>query len=410
MPENLLLKLKRLLPPEIHTLLKCASDVASGIDMPLYLVGGAVRDLLLDKSPGDLDLVVEGDVSALADKAAKATGGKTMSHKQFGTATLKVGKARLDIATARTEVYPRPGALPNVTTGTLKQDLLRRDFTINTLAVALSGHRVGKLVDPFKGGADLQAGLLRVLHNRSFLDDPTRIFRGIRYEQRFGFQFEAGTLHLLKEALAAGSLDTVTGDRLRRELELMFEEAEPLKSLLRARALGLFARLHPAFGDVPYLPKLEGQKVGEPLIHLAALAYGFTSKQASEVEARLNMPVEWKRIVNDAIILYSNEAKLIRREMPPIEICSLLDPLSPVVLQAGLLLAENPAVKANIELYLEKLRHVKPALNGDDLLRIGIPEGPRIGQVLVLLREARLQGRVTTREDEVKTARRLAQS
>jgi tRNA nucleotidyltransferase (CCA-adding enzyme) len=122
------------------------------------------------------------------------------------------------------------------------------------------------------------------------------------------------------------------------------------------------------------------------------------------------MPVEWKRIVNDAIILYSNEAKLIRREMPPIEICSLLDPLSPVVLQAGLLLAENPAVKANIELYLEKLRHVKPALNGDDLLRIGIPEGPRIGQVLVLLREARLQGRVTTREDEVKTARRLAQS
>ena len=395
----------RLLPPETRSLLKRVGEAASRLDMPLYLVGGPVRDMLLDRPPEDLDMVVEGDAPSLASEVAEETGGETLSHSRFGTATLRVGDLRLDIATARTESYPRPGALPQVQAGTLRQDLIRRDFSINAMAVSLSREETGQLVDMFGGEDDLSNGLVRVLHDRSFIDDPTRILRGIRYEQRLGFRFEEKTLRLLREALERGSLSTVSGDRLRHELELMLEEQEPLKPLMRARELEVFAHLYPTLGDTPYLPRLEGQPVDEPLMYLAALAYGLHPVHRPGFVYRLNMPSKWERVVADAATLHSLGPQLEQEDMPPLELCHLLDPLSPVSLQTGLLLAGEGPVKGTLERYLNELRHLKPLLNGDDLLLLGIPEGPMIGEALAMLRQARLEGRTATRHDEVALVR-----
>jgi tRNA nucleotidyltransferase (CCA-adding enzyme) len=402
--------MERLLAPETRSLLKSVGEVASRLEMPLYLVGGPVRDLLLDRPPDDLDLVVEGDAPTLASEVSRETGGETLSHSRFGTATLRVDDLRLDIATARTETYSRPGALPEVQAGTLRQDLIRRDFSINAMAVSLSGEETGQLVDMFGGNDDLSNGLVRVLHNRSFIDDPTRILRGIRYEQRLGFRFGENTLRLLREALERGSLSTVTGDRLRHELELMLEEPEPLKSLLRARGLEVFPHLYPTLGDTPYLPKLEGQPIDEPLIYLAALAYGLHPVHRPGFVYRLNMPSKWERVVADAVTLHSLESQLTHEDMPPLELCCLLDPLSPVSLRTGLLLADEGSVKRTLERYLNELRYVKPLLNGDDLLLLGIPEGPLIGEALAMLRQARLEGRTATRHDEVALAREFINS
>ena len=380
------------------------------MDMPLYLVGGAVRDMLLGRAPDDLDLVVEGDAPRLASEAAKEMGGEVLAHSRFGTATLKVNDLRFDLATARSETYPRPGVLPEVQASTLRQDLARRDFSINAMAIALSGEDVGRMVDPLGGEEDLWARLVRVLHDRSFIEDPTRVFRAIRYEQRLGFRLEENTLRLMQEALRRGCLATVTGDRLRHELELMLKEPEPMRALMRARELEVFWRLYPALSDVPYLPLLKGKPVDEPLVYLAALSYGLNHVRRFGFIYRLNMPSCWERVVTDAVTMRCHELALQRRNMPPAELCRLLDPLSPVSLQAGVLLANEGPVKENLERYVNELRDVKPLLNGDDLLLLGVPEGPLVGEVLSMLRQARLEGKAITRHDEVALVREFMAS
>ena len=173
-------------------LLEATRSEAERLDAPLYLVGGPVRDLLLRRPSTDLDLVAEGNVEVLARRVAEAVGSKALLHRRFGTATVKSNGVRLDLATARKEVYARPGALPSVTTGTIEEDLQRRDFTMNAMALGLSGRHVGRLLDPAGGFADLTQGVVRILHKRSFEDDATRIFRAIRYEQRLGFRLDSG--------------------------------------------------------------------------------------------------------------------------------------------------------------------------------------------------------------------------
>jgi len=244
-----------------------------------------------------------------------------------------------------------------------------------------------------------------VLHDGSFIDDATRILRAVRYEQRLGFNLEENTLRLLGQALRKGILVTVSGDRLRHELETILEEPEPLKTLLRARDLRVIWYLHPGLRDAPYLDLLIGKRVEEPLVYLAALTYPLRSVEKFGFIYRLNMPSRWAQVASDAVTLRSHELALGRRDITPVEVCQLLDPLSPVSLQAGLLLADEGPVKRNLERYLNELRYVKPSLTGDDLLLLGVPEGPLVGEALSMLREARLEGRATTRRDEITLVR-----
>jgi tRNA nucleotidyltransferase (CCA-adding enzyme) len=246
MPEqiNLAGKLAKHLPPELFALIRKIADIAYHKNMPLYLVGGIVRDLILEQKNYDLDLVVEGNAIGLATVLAEQIGGKLKTHPMFNTAKLSAGKWSVDIAMARTETYTKPGALPAVKPGTIHTDLFRRDFTVNAMALCLSPASYGELIDLYGGLDDLNNKLIRILQGKSFIDDATRIWRALRYEQRLNFQIEPDTLSLLKRDVPM--LKTVGGYRLRRELELALAEKEPEKILLRADRLGVLKELHPS--------------------------------------------------------------------------------------------------------------------------------------------------------------------
>ncbi|MGB8875681.1 MAG: hypothetical protein WCD11_05170, partial [Solirubrobacteraceae bacterium] len=219
--------------------------LASLDDRPgVYLVGGAVRDLLLGGVPFDLDLVVEEDAAALA----AALGGRLTVHDRFGTSTVRLGGYAYDIGRARRETYAHPGALPEVAPAPLDEDLLRRDFTVNSIAIALGGDRAGELQTAPGALEDLKAYRLRILHDRSFIDDPTRLFRLVRYASRLGFEIEPRTRALAGEAIDGGALRTVSGPRVGAELRLLARERDPISALLGLRDLGLDRAVHPGFG------------------------------------------------------------------------------------------------------------------------------------------------------------------
>ena len=331
-------------------------------------------------------------------------------YSEFGTATIKLAEQRLDLVTARSERYSRPGALPRVTPSTIHDDLRRRDFTINAMAINLSetGLGRGQLLDPHGGKADIELHLIRILHPASFVDDATRILRATRYEQRLGFSLEDDTLARLSEAVQDRTLDTINADRLRRELGHMFREKHPHKPLHRAGELGVLAAIFPPLGDASTIETLASNNIGgEPLGYLAGLAYPLTSDEGEALIRRLNMPNRWARIVKDTVALKEKERVVEEKGSSPIDLCGNLESLIPISVQAVSILTSSPVVKERLNFYLEKLRHLKPSLNGGDLVSLGATQGPMVGEMLRTLREARLEGQVVTRQDEIKLAQKL---
>ncbi len=229
------------IPAAVKPLLARIGRLAEAQQMRAYAVGGCVRDWQLRRCGLDLDIAVEGDGIALAKAAAKALGARLQAHEQFGTASLRLSSGpirRVDLASCRRETYARPAAYPKVVPGTLDEDLFRRDFTINAMAVALTPGRLGVLVDPFHGAADLRRRQLRMLHRRSFVDDPSRILRGIRFAVRFRLRWEPATARALRAAMGEGALGRLNAGRLRRELDRMLEEEDPRACLQRLAELG----------------------------------------------------------------------------------------------------------------------------------------------------------------------------
>jgi tRNA nucleotidyltransferase (CCA-adding enzyme) len=232
-------------PPEVRDALTIVGEVADETGFPVYLVGGIVRDLFLRVPNFDVDIVVEGDGITFAGLLANKTGGRLRTHQKFGTAVVKLPKGlKIDIATARLEYYESPAALPTVELSSIKKDLYRRDFTINTLAVRLQKKRFGELIDFFGGLRDIKEKTIRVLHNLSFVEDPTRVLRAVRFEQRFDFRISKHTQNMIKTAVAMRLFDRLTGERIYTELVLMFAEAEPIKGLKRMKELDLLKFIH----------------------------------------------------------------------------------------------------------------------------------------------------------------------
>jgi tRNA nucleotidyltransferase (CCA-adding enzyme) len=381
---------------------------------PLFLVGGPVRDMLLGKPIKDLDLVVQGDAQALAARLASELDGEVVARSQFGTATLKCRGQRLDLVTARRETYPRPGALPKVTPSTIQDDLARRDFAMNAMALPLSGPSRGSLLDPHGGRRDLGLGLIRILHSRSFIDDPTRVLRAIRYEQRLGLSLESETHQRLVEAVEGGAMDTVSGDRLRKELGSMLREALPHRPLRRCGDLGILRAIHSALGDGSCIDRAAaGGRENTPLACLAAISFPLSTRDGESFIRRLRMPSTWAGVVRDTIaarlMLEADRAAGAgtgNSALSPSALSAALDRYSPVALRVNMLLSDRPAATDALSAYLARWRYVKPSLSGKDLIALGMPEGPLVGEVLVELRAARIDGKVATREEEV----RLAQS
>lgn len=408
MPEqtNLVKSIKEQLPADLIGFIRKAGEVAQRRQQRLYLVGGVVRDLLLERPNCDLDMVVEGDAISLAQEMAEIRKASLTVHKRFGTAKIRWDEHSADLATARAETYARPGALPTVKPGTISDDLLRRDFTVNAIAIELNPRRFGDIIDPHGGRQDLENGLIRILHEKSYIDDATRIWRAIRYEQRLDFRLELATGELLKQCTAW--LGTVSGDRIRHELELVLKEEIPEKAFRRADELGVLDRLHPSLKGDDWLAErydlarrecLPDNKPN-PLLYLGLLVYRLNASETAYLISALHLPRTAAQSLRDMMSIKEKINDLAVSGLAPSLIYDMLHGYCITALNAVRLAAEHATATEHIELYLNVLRHVNPALNGKALKKLGIPEGPRIKEVLITLREARLDGKIDSKKGE----------
>jgi tRNA nucleotidyltransferase (CCA-adding enzyme) len=361
--------------PGIERLREAVADVSA------YLVGGGVRDLLLGRDRADIDVAVEGDVGAVGQRL----GGEVRTHERFATATARLDDLEIDLATARAETYPSPGALPEVRPATIEDDLARRDFTVNAMAVPLKGDP--DLTDPHGGLADLERGELRVLHDRSFVDDPTRALRAARYAARYGFKLEPETEALLRSA----DLSTVSEDRVERELLKLAAEPEA----------GRGFELLDDWGLIPLEPR--------------------ASRLIAAVGALLERE-PWRGLVERPLAIHAaatghapGPAGRLRDLRAAAEELAAKDPTRPseiveLARQHGdIELALARALGAEwLDRYVSEWRLVDLEIDGDDLLEAGIPEGPAIGRGLAAALRAKLDGEVSGREDELRVALEVA--
>ena len=409
---NLSTKITEQLPVELVHFMQVAGEMAQRQGQKLYLVGGVVRDLLLKRANFDLDLVLEGDAVCLARELADIKQGKIMPHHRFGTAKLQWDNWSVDLATARSETYPKPCVLPTVKPASIKDDLFRRDFTINTMAVELSPSHYGQLLDIYGGRDDLEHKRVRVLHDKSFIDDATRIWRGLRYEQRLSFQLEPTTLQLLKRDKSY--LNAISGDRIRHELELILKEEYPEKVLHRSDELGVLAKLHPSLKEDCWLSEKfeQARSFSSPespsvWLYLALLAYRLNVEENEQLVSYLRLPKSVAQTLRDTINLKIRIESLTEPELPSSRIYSLLHSYTTSSVIATSLASDSLVARQRINLFLGELRYIKPALSGEDLKSMGATPGPGIKKTLSLLLEARLDGKVTTRRDEVDLVRKL---
>jgi tRNA nucleotidyltransferase (CCA-adding enzyme) len=413
---NLAENINERLPRDIVDFIRRAGKAAERDGQRLCLVGGVVRDLLLERHNLDLDLVVEGDAVKLAQKIAGGQGAKVTAHPRFGTATLRWSNRSADIATARSETYARPGALPSVRPGNITDDLSRRDFTINAMAIELNPSRFGNIIDPHGGRQDIAQKTVRVLHEQSFIDDATRVWRALRYEQRLDFHLEPKTLELLKQGTAY--LDTVSSDRIRHELERVLKEEMPEKVLRRADKLGVLARIHPSLRCDDWLTETFTQArerylpdtFPQPQLYLALMSYRLTPDETENLIAYLRPPKATAQALRETLAIKGKLKELSTPGLAPSQIYELVHGYGLTALTASLLAAGSETAAEHIELYLNVLRYVKPALGGDDLLVRGVAPGPKVKEMLQRLREARLDGKVTSKREEEALVNRVVDS
>jgi tRNA nucleotidyltransferase (CCA-adding enzyme) len=388
-----------------------ASEPFDGV----YLVGGTVRDILLGEPNFDVDIAVEGDAIALARSVADALGGRVRAHRKFGTAVVLYGdNKRIDVVTARTEFYDAPAALPSVEHATIREDLFRRDFTINAMAVSLKGDDFGRLVDPFHGRRDLEAKTIRVLHNLSFIDDPTRIFRAIRYESRYGFRMDDHSQRLARGTIEMGLVGDLSSARLRDELVALLEEGDAGTSTLRLAELGAGAAIHPhlaadaeaveLLGRLTELNERYGGGIPAWRLALAALARRLPPDEIYDWLRRLKVQRRDAERIAWAVTVGPRLVERLRGDDPePAEIVALAEPYAPDAPLFALALEDL----APLRRYFEELRDVHLEVSGADLAELGVGESPRVGEILAELRRRKLNGQLDGRESELEAAREL---
>ncbi|MDD4898994.1 MAG: hypothetical protein PHT31_02780 [Candidatus Omnitrophica bacterium] len=423
------------LPKDLQEILHLIGKLAAEMDMPAYLVGGFVRDLILGVDNFDLDIVIEGDGIAFAEKLGEKFNAKITRHRRFGTATLALAHKlkidgsplltidlesirKIDIATARKEIYPHPASLPEVTPGCLEDDAFRRDFTINAMAISISGKNYGKLVDIFNGKADLAHKKIRVLHDLSFVDDPTRILRAIRFEQRFNFRIEPHTLKLLQKSCREKALNSVEPQRLRDELVLVLKEYDPVRQVNRVRKLSGFTFMHPRLTlSDKQLELLKGisreiswferqyahrRQLESWLVYLIGMLDVLKLAQVRDFCRRFAFPSGVKKRILSFKDLSPRIIKnLCGKNIKPSQIFQALEPLSYEVLIALKAKYRNICLQKNIQVFFKEFNGLRPHTKGEDLRKLGIEPGPHYKKIFDSLLKARLNGKVKTKEEEI---------
>ena len=414
------------LPGDVQALLREVSRIAEDGGYSVYLVGGVVRDLILGFPNLDLDVVVEGDGIEFARRLSRELKGRVRSHSKFGTAVviLPTGR-RIDVATARVEFYEYPAALPTVEISSIRQDLYRRDFTINAMAMALAGARLGELLDYFGGLRDLERRHVRILHNLSFVEDPTRIFRGVRFEQRYGFQLEPQTEILARRAVEMEIVGKLTNARVRDELIDIFNEPCPLpfKAVERLQDLGALHTLHPdlrvsedmrgryallaEYGDDAW--GLLGEGGRRWITCLAAMLADLPPQEASKWCHQMRFKRGDAEAVMQCLVRVPEVAEhLSGGKPPPSKVLEFLDPLNDEAL-AYLYVLGGERPREMVVLFVRKLRDTVPQISGRDLADMGLQPSRAYAGILRKVREEVLDGRVKGREEELELARKLVE-
>ncbi len=402
------LDISRFIPTPRLSLLRQVAALSADFGSPAYLVGGFIRDALLEKTINDFDIVIEGDATKLGRALVQRFGGRVTVHAPFKTATWFVPETfnfqpiTLDLISARSETYARPAALPMVKLGSLADDLRRRDFTINAMAVRLDGDHFGGLTDPLGGRADLARGLVRVLHPDSFVDDPTRLFRAVRYAARYGFKIESETEASIPSALKY--VDELSPERLRHELDLILEEEDAVPMLEKLWASGIVQAVRPALpSDEATWARVRGAVLVPPAVEnpvhfrWAVWLLGLTPKEIRALSKRLHFSSELLKAASAASSVFADVKSIAN--LRPSGCVRRLDGLPEDALWAVSVCAEWEA-RANLETYLTKWKSMKPFATGEMLVEIGVPFGPRIGEMLWRLRAAWVDGEVVSEEGE----------
>ncbi len=424
--KNITSVMAELLPRHIIDLLRRFGELGESLGFKVYAVGGFIRDLLLRRPNLDIDIVIEGDGIRFAKAFAEQAGIRARCHKKFNTAVLIFDDGlKVDVAAARLEYYQYPAALPVVQFGSLKMDLYRRDFTINTLALALNPEEFGQLIDFFGGQRDLKEKAIRVLHSLSFVEDPTRILRAIRFEQRFGFRIGKQTASLMQNAVKIGLLDRLGGQRLFHEIAHILQEEDPLPAV---RRMAEFKVLEVICPNVCYDARAESllerikevlswyklSFLDEPLeawwVYFLGLLSRLNYKDLQKVLNRLAVSKGMQeRIAWTFQQVKEVSATFLRLpELRPSAIYRALQPFRVEELLFLMASTNQEEVRKAISHYFHRYRHVKPELRGRDLKAMGIPPGPVYGKILNRLLDARLNGEVKSREEEVALAKMLA--
>lgn len=406
------------LPSRILYMMELAGEIASDMQCTVYSVGGFVRDMLLRVANFDVDLVVEGEGTELACKLAERLGGKARIHERFHTAAVKLPDGtKIDVATARTEYYEFPAALPRVERSSIKEDMYRRDFTINTLAICLNPDKFGDLIDYFGGQKDLENGCIRILYNLSFVEDPTRILRAIRFEQRYRFKIEADTLRFARDAIDRRLLGELSYKRILQELILILSEKDPVPSLKRMKEIGVWKYI---------LPEVKLEDLNETTLKRISVVMGWWDERYFRTDTRRWLVYIMYIISNLSEVQIENvlnrypldshaqrcirESKQIswlagevmhQREWQPSALNRYLDNLTVEELVYLLLCLNDEISWETVVNYLDRKELVKVDINGNDLKNLGIKTGPVYKQILDKLYDLKLDGVISSREDEI---------
>lgn len=411
---NISTTMKDRFPEEMYDILRMAGRVGDELDANVYLVGGSVRDLLRGEQNLDIDIVVEGNGIEFAKSLSRHLKAKVRVHERFRTAKIITDRFIVDVATARTEYYESPASLPKVEMSSIKKDIYRRDFTINTLAVKLNSRDFGVLTDFFGGQRDLKEKTIRVLHNLSFVEDPTRAFRAVRFAERFDFKLGKHTENLIKLAVKMNVIDMLSGERLFEELQYIFNETEPLKTFRRLSDIGLLKVISPelvlhhelesvlqstaetlAWFDLLFLK----EKPDKTCVYLMSLFSGLSDDERKKAAKRLSL----KRRTGETVIKGAFEAKGLLGRLPmdsTVKLYRLLKDVSLEVLLFSMALCRDKQKQKSISRYLIEIRKIKPILTGDDLKKIGIPPGPVYSVLFEKLLYEKLKGKMKTKEQE----------
>ncbi|MCF7874549.1 MAG: hypothetical protein K9L87_03945 [Candidatus Omnitrophica bacterium] len=414
-------RLKKL-TPQFKNILRVSSKIAQKSGYNIYLVGGVVRDLLLNRPVFDLDIAVEGDAILLVKRLAEYLNKSFRKHHSFGTATLYYGNHKIDFATARQEKYPHYGALPKVRVSFLEKDLARRDFSINAMAISLNKKNYGQLIDFYGGRRDLKNGLIRILYPESFLDDPLRILRAVRFEQRFSFRVEPKTFLLMKNAIEAGALQLVHPHRLRNELILFLSEARPYRYIKRLYSLENFNFIDEsvilnkndfrffirAQSAIKFYKKefKESNEIKSWVVYLAGILLNLSDEKYLEVINRFGFR---KNQRDQAISIKEDLGKIkkLDHKRKASDIYKRLKSYSPEALVFFYAYFPKKNLRKNIRLFLEVLSQQKIKVKGRDLKKIGIQSSSFMGEVLKELFYRKLDKGLKTKGQELKEAKEI---